>query len=70
MPTFVSPDIEAVTQEAKQALVEAFAVAASAPATAEPLDWLDTVCPRRWRLRGRTVEFDWSVPEGPWPFRD
>lgn len=70
MPTFVSPEIEAVTPEARTALVEAFAAAASAPPGAEPLDWLDTVCPRRWRLRGRTVEFDWSVPEGPWPFKD
>jgi alpha-galactosidase len=45
------------------------AFAAAAP-VAEPLDWLETVCPRQWRLRGRTVEFDWSVPDGPWPFRD
>jgi alpha-galactosidase len=70
MPMFVSPEVEAVTPGARKALVDAFAAAASAPPVAEPLDWLETVCPRRWRLRGRTVEFDWSVPEGPWPFRD
>jgi alpha-galactosidase len=70
MPAFVSPEIEAVDAEAKKALTEAFAIAASAPPVAEPLDWLETVCPRRWRLRGKVVEFDWSAPEGPWPFRD
>jgi len=70
MPTFVSPEIDAVTPEAKKALTEAFAAAASAPPVAEPLDWLETVCPRRWRLRGRVVEFDWSTADGPWPFSD
>jgi alpha-galactosidase len=70
MPAFVSPEIGAVTPEARTALAEAFAAAATAPPVAEPLDWLETVCPRRWRLRGRVVEFDWSAPEGPWPFRD
>lgn len=70
MPVFVSPEMGAVTPEAKTALAAAFAAAAAAPPLAEPLDWLETVCPRRWRLRARTVEFDWSVPEGPWPFRD
>lgn len=70
MPTFVSPEIEAVTPEARTGLAEAFAAAASAPPLAEPLDWLETVCPRRWRLHGRPVEFDWSTAEGPWPFRD
>jgi alpha-galactosidase len=70
MPLFVSPEIEAVTSEAKSALTQAFAAAAAAPPLAEPLDWLETVCPRRWRLRGRVVEFDWSTAEGPWPFSD
>jgi alpha-galactosidase len=70
MPTFVSPDVEAMTPAARTALAEAFAAAASAPPLAEPLDWLDTVCPRRWRLRGQVVEFDWSGAEGPWPFGD
>jgi alpha-galactosidase len=70
MPTFVSPEVEAVTPEARVALTEAFAAAAAALPVAEPLDWLETVCPRHWRLRGRPGEFDWSIAEGPWPFRD
>jgi alpha-galactosidase len=70
MPVFVSPEIEAVTDEARAALGEAFAAAAAGPPVAEPIDWLDTVCPRRWRLHGREMQFDWSSPEGPWPFSD
>jgi len=70
MPVFVSPELEAMTAEAKTALAQAFAATVSRPAVAEPLDWLDTVCPRRWRLRGRVVEFDWSTADGPWPFSD
>jgi alpha-galactosidase len=70
MPAFVSPEIEAVTPDAKRAMADAFSAAASAPPVAEPLDWLETVCPRRWRLRGRVTDFDWSVADGPWPFSD
>jgi alpha-galactosidase len=70
MPAFVSPQLEAMNAEVKRALKEAFARAAQPQPVPEPLDWLETVCPRRWRLGGRTVTFDWSAPEGPWPFRD
>ena len=70
MPLFVSAELRAMTAEAKLALKTAFSQAASPQAVAEPLDWLETTCPRRWRLMGKTVEFDWEVPEGPWPFRD
>ena len=31
---------------------------------AEPLDWLDTTCPRRWRLGGREVAFEWTGEGG------
>jgi alpha-galactosidase len=70
MPLFVSPEIEAVDGEVKEAIRRAFAEAASPQPVAEPLDWLETVCPRKWRLGGRVVEFDWADPDGPWPFRD
>jgi alpha-galactosidase len=70
MPLFVSPEIDAVDAEVKSALKRAFASAARPQAVAEPLDWLETECPRRWRLGDRFAEFDWSVPEGSWPFKD
>ncbi len=70
MPAFVSPQLDAVNAAVRSALKEAFALAAAPQPVPEPLDWMETVCPRRWKLRGRTVAFDWSAPEGPWPFRD
>jgi alpha-galactosidase len=48
----------------------AFARAAVAQSVAEPIDWLDTTCPARWRLGGRETRFDWAAAEGPWPFKD
>ena len=36
----------------------------------EPLDWMDSVCPRRWRLLGKEVEFAWMGDSGGWPFSD
>ena len=50
------------------ALRDAFALAAVEQPVAEPLDWLNSTCPRRWRLLDKKVEFDWSTPEGPNPF--
>ena len=70
MPLFVSAELGAMTADVKRALQAAFARAAVAQPVAEPIDWLETTCPTRWRLGSRAVRFDWAVPEGPWPFRD
>ena len=65
---FVSADPAAVNVEAKQAIREAFAVAAKTREVSEPLDWMDTTTPRRWRIDGRSVDYDWYGPEGATPF--
>lgn len=70
LPLLVSPQLAATGPEQRAALKEAFALAAAAPPLGEPLDWLGTSIPRKWKLRGAEVEFDWMAPEGPWPFRD
>ncbi len=67
-PLFVSADPRATGAEQKQALKKAFADAARPQPLCEPLDWLETTAPRRWRLQGRTVEYDWFGPEGATPF--
>jgi alpha-galactosidase len=67
MPLLVSPELKTMGAEQRAALAHAFDIAASAPPTAEPLDWLTTSIPRKWKLRGKTVEFDWMNPSGPWP---
>jgi len=65
---FVSPDPAAVDSKAKQAIRQAFAAAARPRELAEPLDWMDTTAPRRWRIDARVAEFDWYPPEGASPF--
>jgi len=47
--------------EVAQALGKAWRHASTGPETAEPLDWLETPRPRRWRLADGTVRtYDWD----------
>ena len=65
---FVSPDPAAVNPEVRLAMRQAFAAAARPREVAEPLDWMETTTPGRWRIDSRTVEYDWYGPEGASPF--
>jgi alpha-galactosidase len=65
---FVSADPKALNGEVKEAIRRAFAAAAVRQTTAEPLDWMETNTPGRWRVQGRTVEYDWFGSEGGTPF--
>ena len=59
-PLFVSAQREAVGREQEEALRRCFALAARVLPAGEPLDWMETPFPRRWRLDGRVAEFDWD----------
>ena len=63
-PLFVSADPEAVGPEQRTALTHAFAQAANPTTQAEPLDWMLTTCPRRWRFDAETVSYAWGRFEG------
>ena len=63
-PLFLSHTREALGPEQKAAVRDAFALAAVARPPAEPLDWLDTICPRRWRLGNREAAFEWTGDGG------
>lgn len=67
---FVSVEPEAMGPEQKAALKRGLSIASKPMPTAEPLDWLSTVCPRQWKLRGKKVEFAWMEDSGAWPFGD
>jgi alpha-galactosidase len=58
-PLFVSAAPEAVGPEQRAALKTAFAAASEKYPMAEPLDWMDSTCPRRWRIEGQIVTYDW-----------
>jgi alpha-galactosidase len=59
-PLFVSHAKAALGTEQRDAIRAAFAAAAVPQTDAEPLDWLETTCPSRWRLGGQPASFDWS----------
>lgn len=69
-PLFVSIDPAALGPHEWTALREAFAAAAEARPVAEPIDWMNSVNPRRWRIQGEKVEFDWANPDGSNPFAE
>lgn len=67
-PLFVSAAPDAVGPEQRRALEDAFALAARPQPVGEPLDWLETTCPRHWRLGGQSAQYDWTGGAGASPF--
>ena len=59
-PLFVSADPDAIGPQQRDALTRAFARAAQTQEPGEPLDWMQTTCPRNWRFGAETVSYDWS----------
>ena len=68
-PLFVSAAPEAVGPEQDAALREAFRRAACPHAPAEPLDWMETTCPARWRTDEGEIEYDWDDDFGAEPLK-
>jgi alpha-galactosidase len=67
---FVAVEPTIVEPKHRLALRRAFDIASKVQPTGEPRDWMDTDCPRKWKLRGKNVEFDWMGETGAWPFGD
>jgi alpha-galactosidase len=59
-PLFISAELDAIGADQKAAVKQAFANAAKVQPTGEPLDWMENAFPSKWKLNGRTVDFDWS----------
>ncbi|HWA24181.1 MAG TPA: hypothetical protein VG734_00805 [Lacunisphaera sp.] len=68
---FVSVDPRTVTPEQKAAFTAAMQIALSGGTSGgcEPLDWLTTTTPRRWRIGSETVTYNWEEPAGALPLR-
>ena len=70
---FVSIEPDAIGPAQTKALKAALALAAKPQPIAEPLDWMTTINPRQWKLRGKLTEFTWMPPNGaspsPWSKR-
>jgi alpha-galactosidase len=70
---FVSPEPRAIGDEQRQALREAFEIAASGPTGARPRDWQLCTTPEDWEFRTQAggperKRYDWYSPSGAWPY--
>jgi hypothetical protein len=53
----------------RAAIQSAFAMAAKGGDNLEPVDWLESRTPYRWRTNASSDEtYDWLQPEGAFPF--
>ena len=59
-PLFVSWKRQLAGPEERKALREAFLRASQPAPTAEPLDWMESPTPKRWRFGSETVTYDWG----------
>jgi alpha-galactosidase len=59
-PLFISAQPEAVQNEQKAAIRESFSLASRQLPLGEPLDWMESPVPSKWKLNGRAVDFDWN----------
>ena len=82
-PLFISFKRGALTAEQEKAVAWALAIASRPQPLGEPLDWFEAVnptrglaaishleggaAPRRWKLMGRTVEYDWTCGQSRSP---
>ena len=63
----VSPDPKAIGPAQKAAIRDAFATAAAAKRM-EPMDWMESAAPERWKVAGREETFAWLDAAGASPF--
>jgi alpha-galactosidase len=59
-PLFISAQPEATGPEQKAFIKECFALASQELPVGEPLDWLENAFPKKWKLNGETVTFNWE----------
>lgn len=67
---FVAVEPGTIQPEQRTALKHALQLAAKPQPIGEPIDWMSSDCPHRWKLLGKTQEFAWMGESGSWPFGD
>ena len=67
-PLFVSAAPDAVGPEQRDALQQAFKIAATPRPLGEPMDWLVNSEPQQWSFNGHMTHYDWFGTEGAIPF--
>jgi alpha-galactosidase len=59
-PLFISAQPEAIGAAQKAAIKTAFAQAAKVQPLGEPLDWMTSTEPTKWKLNNKVVDFSWA----------
>jgi alpha-galactosidase len=59
-PLFISAQAEAVGAAQKAFIRQCFDEASREQSIGEPLDWLDSAFPAKWKLDGKVVQFNWG----------
>jgi len=59
-PLFISAQPEATGPEQKAFIKECFHLASQQLPVGEPLDWMENQFPKKWKLNGEIVEFNWD----------
>jgi alpha-galactosidase len=60
MPLFISAQPEAIGAPQKEIIKACFKSASVKLPTGEPLDWMENMFPKKWKLNGRIESFDWD----------
>jgi len=60
MPLFISAQPEAIGPEQKRVIKQCFKLASSDLPVAEPLDWMETAFPSKWKLNNKMEHFNWD----------
>jgi alpha-galactosidase len=67
---FISPSPDAIGNEQRNAISEAFAIAAAGNFQSQPINILDSTTPQTWKSvqDGALHSYKWSSPEGTFPY--
>jgi alpha-galactosidase len=59
-PLFISAQPEATKDAQLKSIKECFKLASQELPLGEPLDWMETAVPKKWKLNGKVETFDWT----------
>jgi alpha-galactosidase len=59
-PLFISAQPDATGPQQKEFIKKWFSIASSAIPVGEPLDWMENAFPKKWKLNGKIVRFEWD----------
>jgi len=57
---FISASTDALVPEVRKSIREAFTRASEVQPNAEPLDWMESLTPSKWKLNGQELEYKWD----------